>query len=234
MPALQLTIHQARGSRLEELETCELTLVVDCIAPILWVFKDFLNDIRHCFGSISRFQILQLPLLVSNGQEQYLCSRLRVIHCRLHYVALAIIWSHLLASEELHCVFQAFHVRCLRAAKPRLDQHLVEGVLVVELITCDTIECEDTHMRRKLLAEVCIARAFNRSSAWNDQVNVLLSYNGLHFLHPFLGLHGRPGKDIVLGDISAESCVAELVRHDFSGEDFVAITANCSGNCRCL
>merc|ERR1719301_309323 len=87
MLALLPTVHQARGSGLEELETCKFTLVVDCITPVFWVLENFLNDVWHSLGSIAGLQILQLPSLVSNGQEQDLCSRFGIIYGRLHYVA---------------------------------------------------------------------------------------------------------------------------------------------------
>ena len=50
---------------------------------------------------------------------------------------------------------------------------LVEGVLVIQLVSHFSIERKDTHIRRQTVGQVCIGRALYWSGARDDHVNGL-------------------------------------------------------------
>ena len=78
-------------------------------------------------------------------------------------------------------------MRGLGARKSGILEHLVEGELVVQLITGWTIEGKDADVRGQLLLQVCVSRAFHRSSARNDEVDALLLDDSLDGGLPFFG-----------------------------------------------
>mmetsp|Transcript_135835 Transcript_135835/g.264369 ORF Transcript_135835/g.264369 Transcript_135835/m.264369 type:complete len:480 (+) Transcript_135835:318-1757(+) len=227
-------VHQARSRRLEKLEARERSLVEDGEAAVLWVFQDLLDHVWHLLARVARPEVLQLPMLVGDRQKEDLRACLRVVNRRLHDVALSVVRLRLLVPEEPHGILQALHVCGLWAGEPCLHENLVEGELVVEFVARLAIKGEDADMRGQAFPQVGVRRAFHRSCAWDDQINLLLSDYGLDGRLPLLGLYCGPRQHVVLGDIGAEARVAELVRHDFRRENLVPIPAHRTGDCRRL
>mmetsp|Transcript_35453 Transcript_35453/g.80552 ORF Transcript_35453/g.80552 Transcript_35453/m.80552 type:complete len:563 (-) Transcript_35453:61-1749(-) len=228
-----LAVDQARGCRLEELEAGQGPLVEHREAAVLGVLEHLLDHVGHLLGGVPRAEVLLLPLLVLDRQEQDLGARLRVVDRGLHDVLLPAVGGAL-APEELQAVLEALHGRGLGACQVGLDEHLVEGVLVVELVADRPVEGEDAHVRGQALAEVGVGRALDRRGARDDQVDALLRHDGLDGRLPGHRVDRGPGQDVVLGDVAAEARVAVLVGHDLRGEDLVAVAADRAGDRRGL